>query len=93
MSLERRLLNWLDARNAVPELQAGPDPTLFHAGDGGNNGDNAGFGALLQRGVDKILLVLPTMQPLNLTWDPTQRPPTYSDIDQYLSAYFGYTSY
>ena len=90
-SFSRRLLNWLDARNAVPELQAGPDPMLFHAGDGGNNGDNAGFGALLQRGVDKILWVLPTMQPLNLTWDPLQRPPTYSDIDQYMSAYFGYT--
>ena len=59
---------------------------LFSAG---GNRENVHLSGLLQRGVQRIVALYNSEQPLNLSWDPTLRPPTTTDITDDLTNFFG----
>jgi hypothetical protein len=66
--------------------------TKMLLGDGGDL-DNFGIYSSLRRGVSRLAVFVNTETPLNISWDATSRPPTHTDIDGYISAYFGYQVY
>jgi len=73
-----------------PAAAANPRQSSMYMGDGGDL-ENVGLISLLRRApaVKRIFLFNNPEQPLNLTWDPTVRPPTVKDIDDIVPAYFG----
>jgi len=67
----------------------------FDLGDGGNDGDNAGMAAALQRGVKSIFVYVPTSYKLDTSVDFGDDPDKWGDanLEPYLAAYFGYAKH
>ena len=67
-----------------------PRQTDMYIGDGGDL-ENIGLMSMLRRvpTVRRVLLFNNPSQPFNLSWDPTERLPTSTDMTDVVPAYFG----
>ncbi len=67
-----------------------PTPITCSVGDGGVL-ENYGLITMLQRRVERLVVLISTDTPLRLAYDP-ETPPRAADLDEYLPALFGYPS-
>mmetsp|Transcript_24988 Transcript_24988/g.34765 ORF Transcript_24988/g.34765 Transcript_24988/m.34765 type:complete len:645 (-) Transcript_24988:46-1980(-) len=82
---------WSPSKSPLGEKEGagGRSDEPYVYGDGGLN-DNLNLASLLRREeIERFVICVQTSIPLNMSYDPLERPPTYDDIDNSIYSAFG----